>query len=206
MSQQHIALVYSQPRVSLASLFSHVFFPAVTRPWVGLLSMFLFRQTNLMLFGEKKKKKRKRQIKLMIHPPTTLNGTVSTLEEYIHFYKIRLPPKCLHVACRRCSNSNLKCDNSNNEDILKPQWLLRKVLSTFKPQCMRDERDLNTPAEWRAATCPTNKPFYSRTVAWAMEYEQSLSHIYWGSVLHCCWGARVHWQVQMKAKWHPDRG
>lgn len=49
MSQQHIAPVYIQPRVSLASLFRLVFFPAVTRTRDGLLYWFLFRQRNALL-------------------------------------------------------------------------------------------------------------------------------------------------------------
>lgn len=49
MSQQHIAPVYIQPRVSLVSLFRLVFFSAVTRTRDGLLSWVLFRQRNVPL-------------------------------------------------------------------------------------------------------------------------------------------------------------
>lgn len=50
MSQQHVALVYSRPGVSLASLFSPVFFPAVTRTLVWLSYPCFCSDTQMKCF------------------------------------------------------------------------------------------------------------------------------------------------------------
>lgn len=115
-------------------------------------------------------------------------------------------PKILASFLEGIAHWDIKYYSSTNEEILNPWWLLRKVLSTFKPQCTRDERDLKTPAWWWEATCTTNKPFIAEQFhePWNMS---KVCHKF--IEVHCCIVARVQRFIvkcKCRLKWHPDCG